>query len=218
MPLRAAGVCGFLALVTSTFGWVVGGLAQPGAYSAADDDVSDLGALTASSAWVYNQIGANLTGLLVMALALGVWRSLSPDLLGMLGAGALFLVGLGVFSDGLLRLDCRGIDRGCVNDSWHADAHKMESRFTVAAFFLAPLVLAFAFAYPGLARGVVSLAARDSCGHRRRSGLLDFRSWLCGPGGDVCLVSLGRVSRRAPGSGGGGGSRQDRGLRWAARA
>ena len=145
MPLRAAGVCGCLALVTSTFGWVVGGLAQPGAYSAADDDVSDLGALTASSAWVYNQIGANLTGLLVMALALGVWRALSPDLLGRIGAGALFLVGLGVFFDGLLRLDCRGIDRGCVNDSWHADAHKMESRFTVAAFFLAPLVLAFAF-------------------------------------------------------------------------
>jgi hypothetical protein len=145
VPLRAAGVCGCLALVTSTLGWVVGGLAQPGAYSAADDDVSDLGALTASSAWVYNQIGANLTGLLVMTLALGVWRALSPDLLGRIGAGALFLVGLGVFSDGLLRLDCRGIDRGCVNESWHADAHKMESRFTVAAFFLAPLVLAFAF-------------------------------------------------------------------------
>jgi hypothetical protein len=145
VPLRAAGVCGFLALVTSTLGWVVGGLAQPGAYSSADDDVSDLGALTASSAWVYNQIGANLTGLLVMALALGVWRALSPDLLGRIGAGALFLVGLGVFSDGLLRLDCQGIDRGCVNESWHADAHKMESRFTAAAFFLAPLVLAFAF-------------------------------------------------------------------------
>jgi hypothetical protein len=32
-----------------------------------------------------------------------------------------------------------------VNESWHADAHKMESRFTVAAFSLAPLVLAFAF-------------------------------------------------------------------------
>jgi hypothetical protein len=41
---------------------VVGGLAQPDAYSAADDDVFDLGALTASSAWIYNQIGANLTG------------------------------------------------------------------------------------------------------------------------------------------------------------
>jgi hypothetical protein len=145
VPLRAAGVCGLLALVTSTLGWLVGGLAQSDAYSSADDDVSDLGALTASSAWVYNQIGANLTGVLVMVLALGVWRALSPDLLGRIGAGALFLVGLGVFLDGFLRLDCQGIDRGCMNDSWHSDAHKMESRFTVAAFFLAPLVLAFAF-------------------------------------------------------------------------
>jgi len=124
---------------------LVGGLAQTDAYSSADDDVSDLGALTASSAWVYNQIGANLTGVLVMVLALGVWRALSPDLLGRIGAGALFLVGLGVFLDGFLRLDCQGINRGCMNDSWHSDAHKMESRFTVAAFFLAPLVLAFAF-------------------------------------------------------------------------
>ena len=145
MPLRAAGVCGLLALVTSTLGWLVGGLAQSDAYSSAGDDVSDLGALTASSAWVYNQIGANLTGVLVMVLALGVWRALSPDLLGRIGAGALLLVGLGVFLDGFLRLDCQGIDRGCMNDSWHSDAHKMESRFTVAAFFLAPLVLAFAF-------------------------------------------------------------------------
>jgi hypothetical protein len=145
VPLRAAGVCGLLALVTSTLGWLVGGLAQSDAYSSADDDVSDLGALTASSAWVYNQIGANLTGVLVMILGLGVWRALSPDLLGRIGAGALFLVGLGVFLDGFLRLDCQGIDRGCMNDSWHSDAHKMESRFTVAAFFLAPVVLAFAF-------------------------------------------------------------------------
>jgi hypothetical protein len=145
VPLRAAGVCGLLALVTSTLGWLVGGLAQSDAYSSADDDVSDLGALTASSAWVYNQIGANLTGVLVMVLALGVWGALSPDLLGRIGAGALFLVGLGVFLDGFLRLDCQGIDRGCMNDSWHSDAHKMESRFTVAAFFLAPVVLAFAF-------------------------------------------------------------------------
>lgn len=145
MLLRAAGVCGLLALVTSTLGWVAGGLAQSDAYSSADDDVSDLGALTASSAWIYNQIGANLTGLLVMTLALGLWQALSPDLLGRIGAGAVFVVGLGVLLDGLFRLDCQGIDSGCVNDSWHADAHKMESRFTVAAFFLAPLVLAFAF-------------------------------------------------------------------------
>jgi MFS family permease len=38
--------------------------------------VSDLGALTASSAWIYNQIAANLNGLLIVAFALGLWRAL----------------------------------------------------------------------------------------------------------------------------------------------
>jgi hypothetical protein len=47
--------------------------------------------------------------------------------------------------DGFFRLDCRRIDTGCVNDSWHASAHKWESHFTVAATLLAPVILAFAF-------------------------------------------------------------------------
>ena len=80
--------------------------------------------MTASDAWLFNQIGSNLTGLLLIVFALGLWRALSPDALGRLGAGTLLLVG---------------------NDSWHADAHKMESRFTTAVTLLAPIILAFAF-------------------------------------------------------------------------
>lgn len=145
MLARFAGASGLVAPLTSTIGWAVGGLAQPDAYSSADDDVSDLGALTASSAWIYNQIGANLTGLLVLCFALGLWRALSPDVLGRVGAGTLLILGMSVFLEGFLRLDCQGIDSGCENDSWHASAHKMESRVSTAAIFLAPLVLAFAF-------------------------------------------------------------------------
>lgn len=145
MPLRAAGVCALASFFTSAIGWIAGDLAQPAAFSPANDDISDLGALTASSPWLYNQVGANLTGLLVMAAALGLWSALSPGVLGRIGAGALFLAGLGSFLDGLFRLDCRGIDAGCVNESWHAGGHKWESRFTAAAIFLAPLLLAFAF-------------------------------------------------------------------------
>ena len=145
MPLRAAGVCALVAFLTSAIGWAAGDLAQPAAFSPANDDISDLGSLTASSPWLYNQIGANLTGLLVMAAALGLWRALSPDLLGRIGAGALFIAGLGSFLDGLFRLDCQGIDAGCVNDSWHADAHRWESRFTAATILLSPLILAFSF-------------------------------------------------------------------------
>jgi hypothetical membrane protein len=145
MLVRAAGICGLLAFVTVNVGWIAGGLAQPAAYSSARDDISDLGATTANSAWLYNQIGANVTGLLVVGLALGLWRALSPDLLGRLGAAALLLAGAGAFLDGLFRLDCRGIDAACTNDSWHSHAHKIESGITAVATLAAPLILAFAF-------------------------------------------------------------------------
>jgi len=145
VPSRAAGVCGLLAFVTLTVGWIAGDLAQPDAYSSANDDTSDLGAMTANAAWIYNQIGSNLTGILVVLFGLGLWRALSPDLVGRIGATAVMATGVGIFFDGVFRLDCRGIDRGCTNNSWHASAHKMETRITVAAILLAPLILAFAF-------------------------------------------------------------------------
>jgi Protein of unknown function (DUF998) len=143
--LRAAGVCGLLALVTVSVGYIGGALAQPDAYSSADDDTSDLGALTANMAWINNQIGSNLTGILIILLGLGLWRALSPDVLGRIGAGAVVLTGLGLFVDGFFRLDCRAIDPGCTNDSWHSSAHKMNNRFLLALTFAAPLILAFAF-------------------------------------------------------------------------
>jgi hypothetical protein len=142
---RAAGLAGPLAFVTATVGWIAGGLAQPAAYSWADDDISDLGALTANSAWLYNQLGANLSGILLVVLAIGLWLALSPSLLGRLGAAAVFVTGVGSFLDGIFRLDCRGIDAACTNDSWHSHAHKIESGVTAAALLVAPLLCAFAF-------------------------------------------------------------------------
>src|ERR671910_2873252 len=153
MPLRAAAICGLLAPVTVSIGWIGGAVAQPDAYSSADDDLSDLGAQTANMAWIYNQIGDNLTGILIILFGLGLWRALSPDVLGRIGAGAVMLTGLGAFLDGIFRLDCRGIDSGCTNDSWHSSAHKMNNRFTVAATIAAPFILAFAFRRIGEWRG-----------------------------------------------------------------
>jgi hypothetical protein len=49
MPARIAGICGLAAFVTVNIGWIVGGFAQPAAYSVANDDISDLGAVTADS-------------------------------------------------------------------------------------------------------------------------------------------------------------------------
>ncbi len=145
MPLRAAAICGLLALVTVTVAYIWGALAQPDAYSSADDALSDLGALTANKAWIFNQIGSNLTGILIILFGLGLWRALSPDVLGRIGAGAVMLMGLGIFVTGFFPLDCRGIDPGCTNDSWHSSAHKWDNRFLNAVAFAAPLILAFAF-------------------------------------------------------------------------
>lgn len=142
---RVAGICGIAALFVSTLGWITGGLAQPDAYNSARDDISDLGAMTANSPWLYNQVGANLAGLLVLVLSVGLWQALSPDLLGRLAAAALAVVGAGGFLDGLFRLDCRGIDAACTNDSWHSHAHKVESGISAVALILAPVLFALAF-------------------------------------------------------------------------
>jgi hypothetical protein len=49
VPLRIAAVCGLLASATFVVGLVLGDLAQPDAFSPADDNISDLGAETADS-------------------------------------------------------------------------------------------------------------------------------------------------------------------------
>ena len=145
VPARIAGVSGLLAFVTFSVAWIAGGLAQPSAYSVANDDISDLGAMTATSPWIYNQVGANLTGVLVVLLGLGLWRALSPDVIGRIGAAVLIAEGTSTFFDGIFHLDCQGIDAACDNVSWHSRAHKIESGFTAALSLLAPLILAFAF-------------------------------------------------------------------------
>jgi hypothetical protein len=140
-----AGACGLLAFVTFNAGWIAGDLAQPPAFSPTRDDISDLGALTASSPWLYNEVAANISGLLIVALGIGLWRALGPSRIGRFGAAAVIAMGVGTFLDGIFRLDCQGIDVGCSNDSWHSHAHKIESGVTGAAFLLAPPILAFAF-------------------------------------------------------------------------
>ena len=145
MPLRAAAICGLLAPVTFIVGVLLGDLAQPEAFSPADDDISDLGAQTVDQAWIYNQIAANLNGLLIVAFALGLWRALGSGWLARLGVLGLAVIGATRFLEGFLRLDCRGLDDGCENTSWQADGHRLESGIASALFFLVPLLLAFAF-------------------------------------------------------------------------
>jgi len=145
VPLRLAALCGLLAPVAFVLGVFLGDLAQPAAFSPADDNISDLGALTATKPWLYNQVAANLTGLLILGLAAGLWVALGRSALARLGVVALAVLGAGIFLDGLFRLDCQGIDVACENDSWHSTAHRVEGGFTRVATVVAPVVLAFAF-------------------------------------------------------------------------
>ena len=145
MPLRAAAICGLLAPVTFMAGLLFGDLAQPDAFHPADDDISYIGAQTADHAWIYNQIAANLNGLLIVAFALGLWRVLGSGWLARLGVLGLAVLGVTRFLEGFLRLDCRGMDEGCENVSCQADGHRIESGIAAALFFLVPPMLAFAF-------------------------------------------------------------------------
>jgi hypothetical membrane protein len=167
-------------------------LAQPDAYSSADDAISDLGADTASSAWIYNQLGVNLTGVLIMVVGLGLWYALSPSLLGRLGAVAVALAGLTLFLQGFLRLDCRGIDDGCENTSWNADAHSLATGVSAVFIFASPIILAFAFRrlpswrdawLPTLAVVPASIAASVlfsilGSGAANRAGAITWLLWI----------------------------------------
>ena len=145
VPLRAAAICGLLAPVTFVVGLVLGDLAQPDGFSPTNDNISDLGAQTADQAWLYNQIAANLNGLLIIVFALGLWRALGSGWLARFGVLGLAILGVTRFLEGFLRLDCRGMDDVCKNTSWQADGHRIESGIASALFFLVPLLLAFAF-------------------------------------------------------------------------
>jgi Protein of unknown function (DUF998) len=73
-------------------------------------------------------------------------RVRASTVLGWLGAGAMLVVGACAVLEGFsFHLDCRGIDTGCRNASWHSHAHKIESGITGVAAIAAPLILAFAF-------------------------------------------------------------------------
>ena len=94
---------------------------------------------------LYDQLAANLNGLLIVAFALGLRHALGSGWLARLGVLGLAILGVTRFLEGFLRLDCRSMDEGCDHTSWPADAHRIESGIASALFFLVPPLLAFAF-------------------------------------------------------------------------
>ncbi|MEX1253734.1 MAG: DUF998 domain-containing protein [Dehalococcoidia bacterium] len=148
--LRFAAVCGLAGAILFTVAWVVTTIFEDG-YDALRQDISDLGALTASHPLPYN-IALSLSGALLAVFGIGMLVALGRGLTARLGAFAVIVYGAGDFLDGLLREDCspsgsaicrEALDAGQL--SWHHEAHDIESAFTIAAMILAPLLLAFAF-------------------------------------------------------------------------
>ena len=147
MLLKLSAACGLHAPSAFTVGWVLGSFAQPARFDVVEDDISDLGALTASRPWLYNQIGGNLTGVLVLVLALGLWRVLGSGRWARVGVVALAVSGVGQFFDGVFRLDCRKIDPTCTDRlaSWHGTAHGIETVVTFVGLFVAMFALGKGF-------------------------------------------------------------------------
>jgi hypothetical membrane protein len=145
MPVRLAAACGLLAPLTYTAALVFGGLAQPDAFSSADDNISDLGAAIASSSWIYNRAGTNLTGILLFAFALGLWRALSPEVVGRLGAGLLAVPRDDDLPRRVLHARLPRNRRGLREQLLAFRAQGIVSGISAALFFLVPLTLAVAF-------------------------------------------------------------------------
>ena len=143
--VAVAAICGMLAGPVLFVAWFAAALAQPDEFSIVHHASSDLGAATANSAWISNQIGSNLPGLLLVVFAWGLWRSVGRHRSARIGSVLIAMVGVGVFTSGFLRLDCRAIDVGCENVSWHAILHGTNSGITLLVLALAPFVLARAF-------------------------------------------------------------------------
>jgi hypothetical protein len=102
---RVAAISGLLAVVFMTTGWIVAGLLQPASYNWSAQEISDLGALTARHALVWNAADS-LAGLLLVAFAVGVFPLFRAGRWSRFAVTSIGVVGIGSVLDGLLREDC----------------------------------------------------------------------------------------------------------------
>lgn len=198
---RAGAFAGLAAVGVWTVGWVLAGLIQGGSYDWASQEISDLGALTARHAWVWN-LADSLGGALICVFALGILAVGGGSRAGRVGAVALFAIGVGSVVDGLAREDCplstssacQGLRNG-PGLSWHHQVHDVESAVVAVAPAVAPLSLAPLFARRGATRlRLVSLAGGTvialafaaylvlrggaGAGIAQRLAILAFCAWL----------------------------------------
>jgi hypothetical membrane protein len=144
---RLGAVAGIAGALLLTAGWIAGGLAQPATYSWSRQEISDLGALTAEHAWIWN-LADSLSGALIAIFAVGLFSLVKSNRAGRIGAVLIGIVGVGGVLDGLLREDCPlSTSEACqrLQDgpglSWHHQAHDIESVLVFLAMIGAPFAL-----------------------------------------------------------------------------
>lgn len=194
-----AGIAGALLI---TCGWIIGGLVQGAGYSWSSQEISDLGALTARHAWVWN-LADSLSGLLILIFAVGLFPIVRSSRAGRIGAVLIGVVGAGSVIDGIFREDCPlSTSDACqrLQDgpglSWHHQAHDIESVVVVLAMLAAPFVLAKAFRRTEELRGLrsytlataavlvvatvlyVFLYGDAGAGIAQRAAVLVFMAWI----------------------------------------
>lgn len=152
MRPRFLAACGIVGQLVLTAGWLLGGALQPASYDLARQEISDLGALTAAHAWVWNAADS-ISGLLTALFAAGLFAAFGGQRRAQFGALLIGVVGIGDVLDGLLREDCPvSTSPACqaLRDgpglSWHHQVHDVESAIVAVAAAVAPFVLARAFA------------------------------------------------------------------------
>jgi hypothetical membrane protein len=137
----AGAFCGLLAgPVLIAASWVAT-LAQPDEFSWINNPTSDLGADTADARWVSNQLGSNLSGILVIIFAVALSQMLGRHWSARIGTALVGGVGACLFLTGIFTLDCQEIDARCENTSWQAASHLTVAGVTVLALFVSPLVV-----------------------------------------------------------------------------
>ncbi|MBV9932719.1 MAG: DUF998 domain-containing protein [Actinobacteria bacterium] len=146
MALAVGAVAAQVLFIGGVF--VIGAIEGHG-YRPGRHDVSDLGALTAHHAAVWQAVVA-ISGALTIAFAIGALRpaltraNLGPALSAWLVA--LSLPALDNLGDTFFRLDCRMADAGCTSaaatTSWHAKMHVIVFFVALLPTLVAPFALA----------------------------------------------------------------------------
>jgi hypothetical protein len=158
--MRLGALAGVIGAALFTSGWIVGELLQGSGYRWSSQEISDLGALTARHAWVWN-LADSISGGLIAVFAVSLFSAVGTNQAGRIGALLVGVIGVGGVLDGLLREDCPlSTSVGCQRLrqypglSWHHQAHDVESVVVAVAALIAPFVMTRAFSELGLPRAL----------------------------------------------------------------